>query len=211
MAGLRQEYMREELEENHVSADPFEQFQQWFDGALADEEVCEPNAMTLATATADGKPSARIVLLKGFDRRGFAFYTNYNSRKGQELADNPYAALVLWWQPQARQIRIEGRVEKLNSTESDAYFQSRPLGSQLGALASPQSQTVENRDYLEQRLQNLTEQYRSQPIPRPAHWGGYRLNPSTIEFWQGRPNRLHDRLCYRRLSEDRWHMERLAP
>lgn len=167
--------------------------------------------MTLATATREGIPDARMVLLRGFDERGFVFYTNYESRKAAELAENPLAALVLYWGPLTRQIRIEGTVATLTPEESDAYFRSRPFGHKLGALASPQSQVIPDREFLEDRLQKLLANYPSDAdVPRPAHWGGYRVAPHAIEFWQGRANRLHDRLRYRKKG-DGWIIERLAP
>ena len=212
LADLRQEYARAELSRDHVTDDPIEQFRDWFDD-VQDSEVEEPNAMTLATAAADGTPSARIVLLKGLDERGFHFYTNYESRKGTDLSQNPHAALVFWWTPLERQVRIEGRVEQLPDEESTAYFHRRPRGAQLGAWASPQSHVVESREALEQNLEEVAAEYEDRDeIPRPAHWGGYVVRPTEIEFWQGRPNRLHDRLRYRRASaEDDWTLERLAP
>jgi pyridoxamine 5'-phosphate oxidase len=167
--------------------------------------------MTLATAAHDGKPSARMVLLKGFDQNGFVFYTNYESRKGHELDENPRAALVFYWPELERQIRIEGRVEKLAQDESDAYFASRPLGSRLGAWASRQSEVISGRQVIESRLQELETEYKDRAIPRPPHWGGYRVRPEAIEFWQGRPSRLHDRLRYRKLEDGRWVIERLSP
>ena len=212
LADLRQEYARAELSRDHVTDDPIEQFRDWFDD-VQDSEVEEPNAMTLATAAADGTPSARIVLLKGLDERGFHFYTNYESRKGTDLSQNPHAALVFWWTPLERQVRIEGRVEQLPDEESTAYFHRRPRGAQLGAWASPQSHVVESREALEQNLEEVAAEYEDRDeIPRPAHWGGYVVRPTEIEFWQGRPNRLHDRLRYRRAdTEDDWTLERLAP
>jgi pyridoxamine 5'-phosphate oxidase len=167
--------------------------------------------MTLATATRNGEVSARIVLLKSFDERGFCFFTNYESKKGKMLTENPHAALVFYWQPLDRQVRIEGTVTKMSAEESDAYFRSRPADSQIGALASPQSQTIPNRDFLESRFKQLEEQHNDNIIPRPANWGGYRLAPTSIEFWQGQPSRLHDRLVYRKLDDGRWKIERLAP
>lgn len=215
VADLRREYMRAGLNVADVRADPFEQFEVWFEQALS-AGVAEPNAMTLATATPDGRPSARIVLLKGFDARGFVFYTNYRSRKGEELAQNPWAALVFWWEPLERQVRIEGRVEPAAPEESDRYFRSRPRGSRLGAWASPQSQPIPSREMLELRLREVEVRYgEGEEVPRPSHWGGYRLRPVRVEFWQGRPSRLHDRICYRRSDEAQdggdWHIERIAP
>lgn len=210
VADLRKNYTKSGLIESDADPNPFKQFQQWFDQALA-AQLPEPNAMTLATVAPDGKPSARIVLLKNFDPHGFVFYTNYSSHKGQQLQANPWAALVFWWAELERQVRIEGRVEKVSETESDAYFHSRPLGSQLGAWVSQQSQVIDTREVLEVRLQELEEKYINQVVPRPTHWGGFRVIPTAIEFWQGRPNRLHDRLLYRRLDEGRWLIERLSP
>ena len=210
IADLRQEYMREGLSRADASTDPFEQFQKWFDCVL-ETQLPVPNAMTLATATKDGKPSSRIVLMKGFDRDGFVFYTNYNSRKGQDLAENAQAALVFWWAELERQVRAEGRVERVSEQESDCYFQSRPLGSRVGAWVSPQSEVIESRAAMEQELQELVQEYKNGEVPKPPYWGGYRLNPTAIEFWQGRPNRLHDRLLYRRCSNSSWQIQRLAP
>ncbi|MBD2034949.1 pyridoxamine 5'-phosphate oxidase [Leptolyngbya sp. FACHB-321] len=209
IADLRQNYTLQALNEADVDPDPIQQFQRWMDQAIA-AELPEPNAMTLATATRDGIPSARIVLLKGLDARGFAFYTNYESRKGRELADNPQAALVFLWTVLERQVRIEGQVEKVAAAETDAYFQSRPLASRLGAWASEQSRVIRNREVLEQRFAELKATYADETVPRPPHWGGYRVIPHQIEFWQGRTSRLHDRLRYR-LEEGNWHLERLAP
>lgn len=209
LAGLRQAYAHADLTEQTADADPFRFFARWFDEAR-EAGVREPNAMTLATAGADGQPSARIVLLKGLDARGFAFYTNYRSRKGEDLAANPRAALVFWWEPLERQVRIEGAVERVAETVSDAYFASRPRGSRLGAWASEQSRIVPDRAELEARLEEVEEKYDDGHIPRPPHWGGYRVLPARFEFWQGRPNRLHDRLEYVP-AEGSWEIRRLAP
>jgi pyridoxamine 5'-phosphate oxidase len=210
IASLRRDYALRGLHEADADADPIEQFRTWFSTALT-AQLPEPNAMTLATAAHDGKPSARMVLLKGFDQNGFVFYTNYESRKGHELDENPRAALVFYWPELERQIRIEGRVEKLAQDESDAYFASLPLGSRLGAWASRQSEVIPGRQELESRLQELESEYKDRDIPRPPHWGGYRVRPEAIEFWQGRPSRLHDRLRYRKLEDGRWVIERLSP
>lgn len=210
VADLRKDYQIQGLSETDVDPNPFKQFQVWFDQALA-AQLPEPNAMTVATVTKSGKPRARIVLLKGFDERGFVFYTNYHSHKGQELADNPQAAIAFWWAELERQVRIEGRVLKVSDQESDEYFHSRPFNSRLGAWASEQSQVIENRQVLEQRWQELKTKYENQDIPRPPHWGGFRVVPTEIEFWQGRPSRLHDRLLYTLKDDDRWQIDRLSP
>jgi pyridoxamine 5'-phosphate oxidase len=210
IAELRRAYRLQELLETQVDPDPLQQFRSWLNQAL-EAGLLEPNAMTLATATTEGKPTARMVLLKDFDSRGFVFYTNYESRKGHELAENPWAALVFWWAELERQVRIEGSVVKVSAQESDAYFYSRPWGSRLGAWASAQSQVLCDRKVLEQRLQELEDHYKDREVPRPPHWGGYRLQPTVIEFWQGRPNRLHDRLCYQLTVEGNWVIERLSP
>jgi pyridoxamine 5'-phosphate oxidase len=207
---MRREYMRAELTEDTAGADPVRQLAAWLAEAAA-AGVTEPNAMTLATASADGVPSARMVLLKGIDDRGLVFYTNYGSRKGEELAANPRAALVLYWAPLERQVRVEGRVEKVPREESAAYFASRPRGSRLGALASPQSAVVAGRSVLEERLAELEAAHPGEDVPLPANWGGYLVVPETVELWQGRPNRLHDRLRYRADGRGGWIRERLAP
>lgn len=207
LADLRQSYDKNTLLESEVAASPFDQFSSWFDEALA-AKVPEPNAMTLATVDPKGRPSARIVLVKGADARGFVFYTNYESRKGLDLAGNPSACVLFFWQQLERQIRIEGRVEKAAPAESDAYFHSRPLGSRIGAWASHQSQPV-TREQLEAQEREFEQRYGDAP-PRPPQWGGYRLVPDRFEFWQGRPSRLHDRLVYE-LDGGSWCIVRLAP
>jgi pyridoxamine 5'-phosphate oxidase len=209
IADLRQDYRQQALLETEAYPDPMLQFRQWFDQALA-ADLIEPNAMTLATVDATGQPSARMVLLKGLESGGFDFFTNYNGRKGQELATNAKAALVFWWGELERQVRIEGQVSPITAAESDLYFHSRPIGSQLGAWASPQSQVIADRQVLETRLAEVKAQYEGKEIPRPPHWGGYRLTPHAIEFWQGRSNRLHDRLLYTRTGNT-WQQVRLAP
>jgi pyridoxamine 5'-phosphate oxidase len=207
---MRREYMRAELTEDAAAADPVRQLAAWLEEAAA-AGVTEPNAMTLATASADGVPSARMVLLKGVDDRGLVFYTNYGSRKGDELAANPRAALVLYWAPLERQVRVEGRVEKVPREESAAYFASRPRGSRLGALASPQSAVVAGRSVLEERLAELETAHPGEDVPLPDNWGGYLVVPEVVELWQGRPNRLHDRLRYRADGRGGWIRQRLAP
>lgn len=210
VADMRTDYSLHHLEETQAHADPIRQFEAWFEAATA-SEVLEPNAMTLATSV-KGQPSARIVLLKGFDEKGFVFYTNYQSRKGQELTTNPQAALVFFWPQVERQIRIEGIVRKIDPAESDAYFESRDKGSRMGAWASPQSQIIKSREVLEERVKSVEAQYADQEeVPRPEHWGGYCLEPSCIEFWQGRQSRLHDRLLYVRQASGAWTVDRLAP
>jgi pyridoxamine 5'-phosphate oxidase len=209
IADLRKNYTQAGLLETDVVADPFQQFKLWFEQAVA-ANLLEPNAMTIATVTAEGKPSARIVLLKGFDEHGFVFYTNYSSQKGVELQHCPYAALVFLWGDLERQVRIEGKVELVAIEQATAYFHSRPASSQLGAWASDQSMVISDRSILETRLQQLEAEYHEREIPKPPHWGGFRVVPTEIEFWQGRPSRLHDRLRYQ-LVAGAWKMDRLAP
>ncbi|MEO8025209.1 MAG: pyridoxamine 5'-phosphate oxidase [Bryobacteraceae bacterium] len=206
----REEYERGALVEDSVDTDPIRQFDRWFEEALT-STVKEPSAMSLATVNAEGVPSVRIVLLKGVDERGFVFYTNYESRKGKEIAANPQAALAFFWPELERQVRIVGRIRKVTRQESEAYFASRPLGSRLGASVSHQSEVLPNREELETRLTEFASQYAGGAPPCPPFWGGYRLEPTEIEFWQGRRNRLHDRLRYRKGKNGRWKMERLSP
>ena len=208
IAQLRKSYERAELDETASRADPLQQFEQWLSEAIA-AQVPEPNAMTLATVGPDLRPSTRVVLVKGFDAQGIVWYTNYDSRKGRQLAGNPFAALQFHWVELERVVRIEGRVEKVSDAESDAYFKSRPLDSRIGAWASPQSQVISGRGVLVANAAKYGAQFLLQP-PRPPHWGGFRLVPDTWEFWQGRKSRLHDRLRYR-LDQGQWQRERLAP
>ncbi|CAK7005138.1 pyridoxamine 5'-phosphate oxidase [Saezia sanguinis] len=209
ISDMRKSYERGELTETNVSEQPVRIFEQWFNEAVA-AKVPEPNAMTLATVGAHGRPSTRIVLIKSFDAQGIVWYTNYNSRKGHELAEHPYAALQFHWVELERVVRIEGRVEKVSAEESDAYFAKRPLDSRIGAWASPQSEVIPGRGVLIENAAKYAAKFLLQP-PRPPHWGGYRLVPDMWEFWQGRKSRLHDRLRYRLTEENRWLMERLAP
>lgn len=208
IADLRKSYEKAELSEDASHANPLKQFAQWFNEAL-NSELPEPNAMTVATVGSDMRPSTRVVLIKGYDERGIVWYTNYHSRKGQELAGNPWAALQFHWVELERVVRIEGRVSRVDEDESDAYFQSRPLDSRIGAWASPQSQVISGRGVLVANAARFGAQFLLNP-PRPPHWGGYRLTPDRWEFWQGRPSRLHDRLVYR-MDAGAWIRERLAP
>ena len=198
------------LDEQTVDPDPIQFFQRWFSDAMASGSRL-PDAATLATATKDGRPSARMVLLKHVDQRGFVFYTNYRSSKAKELAENPRAALVCYWVGLDRQVRVEGSVEKISPEESDEYFRTRPRESQLGALASPQSEVIERREVLDSRFQELEELYRDREVERPEHWGGYRIKPERIEFWSNRPGRLHDRILYELQDNGSWSIKRLAP
>jgi pyridoxamine 5'-phosphate oxidase len=209
LAELRLSYTKYGLLESDALIDPIEQFRLWFNQALA-AQIPEANAMTLATNGLDGTPNARLVLLKGLDELGLVFYTNYRSRKGVELERDPRATLLFYWPDLERQVRMSGVVTKVPDDESDAYFASRPRGHQLGAWASEQSQVIDARETLEQKEEAVAERFRNSVIPRPPHWGGYRLSPETVEFWQGRPNRLHDRLEYRRISQG-WERRRLSP
>lgn len=208
IADIRTDYKRGELDEAHAAADPIAQFSRWWDEA-GRSEIAEVNAMTLATADAQGRPSARTVLLKDFDARGFVFYTNYDSRKGRELAANAQACLLFFWKELERQVRIDGRVERVSAAESDTYFVSRPLASRIGAWASPQSQPISGKAWLLARAAEMGLKHGLHPA-RPPHWGGFRVLPQSIEFWQGRPSRLHDRLLYT-LAEGGWQRQRLAP
>jgi pyridoxamine 5'-phosphate oxidase len=209
LAHLRREYARARLDEREVARDPLVQFQHWFDDARR-AKLPEPNAMTLATATPDGVPSARVVLLKAADERGFTFFTDYRSRKGQELEANPRAALVFYWGELERQVRITGTVSRLPREESEAYFRTRPRESRLGAWSSHQSTAIPDRATLEARFRNASARYPGDDVPTPPYWGGFVLRPDALEFWQGREGRLHDRVCYRR-EADGWRIERLSP
>ncbi|MDI3527594.1 MAG: pyridoxamine 5-phosphate oxidase [Tenuifilum sp.] len=206
---LRKEYSLKSLSKKDVADSPFKQFEIWLNESI-ESQVLEPNAMTLATSTFDGKPSARVVLLKQFNEKGFSFFSNYESRKSKHLLQNPYAALVFFWPELERQVRIEGKVRKATETESDEYFKTRPKGSKIGAWASPQSAVIPNRRYLERLHADFEEEFKGRQIKRPQNWGGYVLEPTLYEFWQGRPNRLHDRIQYV-LVNGVWNIERLAP
>jgi pyridoxamine 5'-phosphate oxidase len=211
VADMRRDYTRDGLSEDQAPAEPFSLFQHWFGDAVKTEQLpVEPNAMTLATVDADGRPHCRVLLLKGLDERGFTFFSNYDSAKGEQLLSNPFAAMTFFWPALERQVRIEGRVERVTPAESDAYYQVRPLGSRLGAWASPQSQVIRDRGELESLLADTEKRFLDTAPNCPPHWGGYRLMPERVEFWQGRPSRLHDRLNYR-LEDGAWVRERLAP
>ncbi len=210
IADLRKDYKRASLDEKDVAAQPIAQFDKWWQEATH-SGIAEPNAMTLATSTPDGRPSARIVLLKSYDADGFLFFTNYESRKGQELAENPYVTLLFFWQELERQVRIEGTVTKAPAAVSDQYYNSRPLGSRIGAIASPQSRVIAGRALLEEQVHILAEKYVLEAPKRPAFWGGYVVKPTAVEFWQGRSNRLHDRILYTQEGPDAWKIARLAP
>jgi len=210
IADMRKEYSHKNLTETEIQSDPIKQFNLWLQDTL-EAKIVEPNAMTLATASADGIPSARTVLLKGFSEKGFIFFTNYNSFKGQQLAENPKACLVFFWKELERQVRITGIVKPTSEQENDAYFFSRPHESQVGAIASPQSQVIESRRWLDDRYNKLNEETEGKELKRPPHWGGYLVTPIIVEFWQGRPGRLHDRIQYTLQDDGNWKIERLAP
>ncbi len=206
---LRHDFAKQTLDESDVNANPVLQFKKWFKEAV-DAKINEPNAMTVSTATIDGKPSARILLLRNFNENGFVFYTNYNSRKGSDIEANPHCALLFFWPELERQVRIEGILQKQTAQESDLYFNTRPRGSKLGAWTSEQSKVIASRKVLDNKYKKLSEKYPNKNIPRPPYWGGYLLKPVSIEFWQGRPNRLHDRILYT-MENKIWIIERLAP
>ncbi|MFT3826533.1 MAG: pyridoxamine 5'-phosphate oxidase [Chitinophagaceae bacterium] len=210
VADIRKDYKLQSLNESDAEATAVAQFDKWWKEAIH-SSIDEVNAMTLATVAADGSPAARIVLLKGYSENGFTFFTNYQSNKGHQLGVHPQVCLVFFWKELERQVRITGIVEKVSEAESDEYFNSRPEGSRIGAWTSPQSQVIESRHWLEEREKKMTEEFQHQPLTRPGHWGGYRVKPSSIEFWQGRPSRLHDRLLYTLLENGSWKIERLAP
>jgi len=209
IADIRKEYTALSLNTSEVDTNPMIQFLSWFDMAL-DAEITEPNAMTLSTIV-EGKPASRIVLLKGVENEEFVFYTNYSSAKGQQMKESPYVALNFFWPELERQVRIEGKVQKVDEAVSDAYFKTRPRASQIGAWVSPQSKSIENREVLDKRLEEIEAKFKDKEVERPPHWGGYKVKPSMLEFWQGRPSRLHDRIQYTLLESNIWKIERLAP
>ncbi|MEI8073121.1 MAG: pyridoxamine 5'-phosphate oxidase [Bacteroidota bacterium] len=209
IADIRTDYRMKSLLESDAASDPFAQFGHWWLEAV-ESKIDEVNAMTIATSSADGFPSARIVLLKGYDRNGFVFFTNYNSQKGQDIAANPKACLLFFWKELERQVRIDGSIEKISAKDSEEYFQSRPIGSRIGAWCSPQSSVIPDRSLLDKNVEFYSNKFNAQIVPRPEHWGGYIVKPTAIEFWQGRSSRLHDRLRYSNTSEG-WKLERLAP
>lgn len=210
IADIRTDYKLKTLSEADVAADAIAQFTAWWNEAVA-SQIEEVNAMTLATASKDAIPDARIVLLKGYDENGFVFFTNYQSAKGQQIAENAQACLVFFWKELERQVKIKGSIEKVSAADSDAYFHSRPLESRIGAWSSPQSQVISSRDVIVDNVNHNTARFNDQPVPRPAHWGGYVVKPQSIEFWQGRPSRLHDRIRYSLQADSSWLIERLAP
>lgn len=210
IADIRKDYMLKSFDEKDAKADPFDQFDIWWQDAI-NSNIDEVNALNLCTVDASGKPSGRIVLLKGYDRDGFVFFTNYQSLKGQELLANPQACMIFFWKELERQVRIDGRIEKVTDKENDTYFFSRPEGSQVGAWSSPQSSVIESRQVIENNVKHYQQVFSNQPITRPPHWGGYRVIPYQVEFWQGRASRLHDRLQYRLTEDGNWHLVRLAP
>ncbi len=210
IADIRKDYSHKTLVESEIESDPIKQFEKWWHDAMT-ANIAEVNAMTLATSSTDGMPSARIMLLKGFSEAGFVFFTNYNSYKGQQLTENPRACLVFFWKELERQVRVTGLIEKLSKEESDSYFHSRPKASQVGAITSPQSQVIQNREWLDVRYKKLTIEFEGKDLERPSSWGGFLVKPVIIEFWQGRPGRLHDRIQYSLLDNGSWKIERLAP